>query len=392
VVSPEFTLQDREEWLKDVTCPKCEDWCEPTGRSFRFGVFDGKTYLCESCGKHFNVFYRDGTFSHTVPRAQVELRESGREQVEETSDRTESTDVGSTVHDGEVHNIICPRCDSLSQPTGRTFKFGVFDGRSFKCEQCEKNFNAFYRADIFSHTVPGGRVEIIEESTVDTKATRRARAETPPIQEEPEPESMYVDENPELETSEDQTDDQEPGPDAQGEETEAQEASNTFVEQVISPSSASVGSDDAITDTQDEVVGFMKGLRKDVERIQVLTQEEEEVVGEFSRALFRATSPLSLALPVDASLLPLEIGDIERASIAPRGVLVLLMSDGTMETINLVDPENRDLLVTVVRHALPQYKTLLQVRRQKIEQRIAFLSKATRDLREIADYIESKES
>ncbi|MHA2433850.1 MAG: hypothetical protein ACXADO_11525, partial [Candidatus Thorarchaeota archaeon] len=292
--SPKFTLQDREEWLKEVTCPKCGDWCEPTGKSFRFGVFDGKTYLCKGCGIHFNAFYRDGTFSHTVPRAQVEIRELASEEEGETLDRAESTNVELTIHDDEDHNIMCPRCDSLAEPTGKVFKFGVFDGRSFKCEQCEKHFNVFYRADVFSHTVPVRRVEIIEESTEETVVARHMRAETTPIQEEPEPESRNVDESPELETSDDQTDDQEPGPDVQVEEAEAQEASNTFVEQEISPSLAGVGSDDATTNTQDEVVGFMKRLREDVEFMQVLTQEEEEIVGKFSRALFRATSPLSL--------------------------------------------------------------------------------------------------
>lgn len=378
--------------MKAVTCPRCGDWCEPSGRSFRFGVFHGSSYLCEGCGKHFNAFYRDGVFSHTVPQAHVELREMTNEQAEATSDGVEPTDVAPATHGGETHNIICPRCSGLAQPTGRAFKFGVFDGKSFHCEQCEKHFNAFYRADVFNHTVPVGGVEVIEESAEEPEVARES-AEIPPAQQEPEPESRDAEESPELETSETQIDDQEPesGPDVQGEEPEAQEAPSAFVEQAVPPASAGVGTEDATAYTHDNVVGFMRGLREDVERIQVLTRDEEEVVGEFSRALMGATSPLSLALPVDASLLPPEMGDIERASVAPKGVLVLLMSDGTMETVNLTEPENRDLLVTVIRDAVPQYKNLLQVRRQKIEQRIALISKATRDLREIADYIASKE-
>jgi len=359
--------QDRGEWLKAVTCPRCGDWCEPTGRAFRFGVFDGRTYFCEGCGKHFNAFYRDAAFRHTVPRARVELREIAHGEAEKTSESAESTDVAPTEY-GRVRNISCPRCGGAARPTGRTFKFGVFNGKSFYCEQCEKHFNAFYRTDVLSHTVPVGGVEIIEEAAEEieqeTPEIGEEFAETPPVPQEPEP-----------------------GPDVQGEEPEAEEASSAFVEEAVSPASAGVGAEDAASYTIDEVVGFMRGLREDVERLQVLNRDEEEVVGEFSRALLGATSPLSLALPVDASLLPPEMGDIERASVAPNGVLVLLMRDGTMETVNLVEQENRDLLVTVVRDALPQYKALLQGRRKKIEQRIALLSKATKDLREVAEYI-----
>jgi transposase-like protein len=379
--------QGEEEWLKAVTCPRCGDLCEPTGKSFRFGIFDGRIYLCEDCSMHFNAFYRDGAFSHTVPKAQVKLREIVKRDIEEPSNGAEPTDATPLDHGGEAYNITCPRCGGLAQPTGRAFKFGVFDGRSFHCEQCEKHFNAFYRDAFLSHTVPVGGVEIMDESAEEPEAARKP-AETPPVQQEPEPKSRDAGEHSELETSEDQIDGKELGPDVQVEE---QEASNAFVEQAVPISPAEVGMEVAPTYTHDEVVGFMRGLRNDVERMKELSRDEGKVVGEFFRALTGATSPLSLTLPVEASLLPLEMEDIERASVSPNGVLVLLMGDGTMETMNLTEPENRDLFVTVMRDALPHYKTLLQLHRQKIEQRIAFLSKATTDLREIADYIDSKE-
>ena len=335
---------------------------------------------------HFNAFYRDGAFSHTVPKAQVKLREIVKKDIEEPSNGAKSTDVSLLDHGGEAYNITCPRCGGLAQPTGRAFKFGVFDGRSFHCEQCEKHFNAFYRDDFLSHTVPVGGVEIMGELAEEPEAARKS-AETPLVQQEPESKSRDAGEHSELETSEDQIDGKEPGPDVQVEE---QEASNAFVEQAVPLSPAEVGTEVAPAYTHDEVVGFMRGLRNDVERMKKLSRDEGKVVDEFFHAFTRATSPLSLTLPVEVSLLPLEMEDIERARVSPNGVLVLLMGDGTMETMNLTKPENRDLFVTVVRDALPHYKALLQLRRQKIEQRIAFLSKATTDLREIADYIASK--
>lgn len=51
-----------------VNCPMCGKPAEPTGKEFNFGVFEGKAYRCKPCNKPFNAFYRDGKFSHTVPK------------------------------------------------------------------------------------------------------------------------------------------------------------------------------------------------------------------------------------------------------------------------------------------------------------------------------------
>jgi len=52
-----------------MNCPVCGGEAKATGKEFKFGVFDGKSYKCESCGKPFNAFYKEGKFSHTVPKA-----------------------------------------------------------------------------------------------------------------------------------------------------------------------------------------------------------------------------------------------------------------------------------------------------------------------------------
>ncbi len=51
-----------------MKCPVCGGSASPTGKEFKFGVFDGKQHKCEACGKTFNAFYRDGKFTHTVPK------------------------------------------------------------------------------------------------------------------------------------------------------------------------------------------------------------------------------------------------------------------------------------------------------------------------------------
>ena len=55
--------------VKMVNCPHCgNSEAKATGKEFKFGVFDGKSHRCQSCGKPFNAFYRDGKFTHTVPK------------------------------------------------------------------------------------------------------------------------------------------------------------------------------------------------------------------------------------------------------------------------------------------------------------------------------------
>jgi transposase-like protein len=52
-----------------LDCPICEGTAEATGKEFKFGVFDGKQFRCQSCEKYFNAFYRDGNLKYTVPKA-----------------------------------------------------------------------------------------------------------------------------------------------------------------------------------------------------------------------------------------------------------------------------------------------------------------------------------
>jgi len=57
-------------------------------------------------------------------------------------------------YEGWVKSLECPRCKSMAEPSGRRFGFGVFEGRSYSCEPCEKSFNAYYKNRKLSHTVP----------------------------------------------------------------------------------------------------------------------------------------------------------------------------------------------------------------------------------------------
>ena len=141
----------------------------------------------------------------------------------------------------------------------------------------------------------------------------------------------------------------------------------------------------ALPSSPEEVVESLKRLRDDVGQISELSSEEGNLVRTFSLAFLKLMEPLAKNIPVDVEVLPRRLGRVERANIIPNGKLVLLHQNGRMESVDLVEVGNRDLLVTVVSDVLPKFKELVSERREKIEKRITFLSEITRELQNIAD-------
>jgi hypothetical protein len=141
----------------------------------------------------------------------------------------------------------------------------------------------------------------------------------------------------------------------------------------------------AMPTSPEEVVEALRQLREDVGQISELSSEEGSIVAAFSLAFLKLMEPLTKALPVDTGVLPPGLGDVDKANVLPKGDLVVLYRDGRMESIDLADAENRDLLVTVVSDVTPRFNALIAKRRGKIEKRITFLSSVTKELQSIAD-------
>jgi hypothetical protein len=70
---------------------------------------------------------------------------------------------------------------------------------------------------------------------------------------------------------------------------------------------------------------------------------------------------------VDVSILPRRMGAIESANVIPEGELVVLFVDGRMESVDLTEPGNRDLLVNVLSDVMPKFNDLVTERRSKLE-------------------------
>jgi hypothetical protein len=137
--------------------------------------------------------------------------------------------------------------------------------------------------------------------------------------------------------------------------------------------------------SSEEVVNTLRRLREDVGQISELSAEEGNIVEAFAFSFLKIMEPLTKTVSVDISILPREMGLVERANVIPQSELVILFGDGRMESFDLTAQENRDLLVAVISNAMPKFNGLIAQQRGKIEKRIAFLSDVTRELQTIAD-------
>lgn len=140
-----------------------------------------------------------------------------------------------------------------------------------------------------------------------------------------------------------------------------------------------------VPSSSEDVVENLRRLREDVGQISELSSEEGNIVGAFSAAFFQFMKPLAKTVPVDTSVLPSEFRGVERANVLPTGELVVLMGDGRMQSIDLKEADNRDLLVVLINDVMPRFNSLVSDKREKIERRITFLADVTRELQTIAE-------
>jgi hypothetical protein len=137
--------------------------------------------------------------------------------------------------------------------------------------------------------------------------------------------------------------DQEAQPESEVEADDAGEAIEASLEIPV-PAVQQPVTNATMPTSPDAVIETLRQLREDVGQISELSSEEGSIVAAFSLAFLKLMEPLTKALPVDAGILPPELGALEKANVLPKGDLVVLHRDGRMESIDLSNAENRDKL------------------------------------------------
>jgi len=133
-----------------------------------------------------------------------------------------------------------------------------------------------------------------------------------------------------------------------------------------------------------KLVESLKIVQEDIGQICELASEEKNFVAAFLESLLNIMRPMKAIIPVSPSALAGDIQSASQVTLDSTGNLIILYQDGRMELRDLSEEANRGLLVSVIRDTMPKFKQFTSAYRQKIENRIRFLSAVTRELQKIS--------
>jgi predicted lactoylglutathione lyase len=129
-------------------------WVIVENGQHRIGLFKGQrgillNFLEGSVDRILKYFKENGVYID--PNSIIETR-NNRSATLEDPDGNLITFSG--YYENWVKVLKCPRCKNKAEHNGKKFYFGPFNGRGYYCERCGRSFNAFYRNEKLSHTVP----------------------------------------------------------------------------------------------------------------------------------------------------------------------------------------------------------------------------------------------
>jgi hypothetical protein len=136
--------------------------------------------------------------------------------------------------------------------------------------------------------------------------------------------------------------------------------------------------------TLQELLDSLKNVQDDIGQICELMSEEKVLVAEFFESFLKLVQPLSSTLPVSTAILPKEMGEVAQALVDPLGHLILLYQDGYAKIENLREDKHRDLMIGIVKDVMPKTRLLISAHRQKIGERMKFLSSITKEMQKVS--------
>jgi hypothetical protein len=139
----------------------------------------------------------------------------------------------------------------------------------------------------------------------------------------------------------------------------------------------------AQTSLQD-LVDALRSVQEDVGQISEMTTEERALVKEFFRSFLKLMQPFATAVQVSNATVSKFATNVAQANVDPAGNLIIMYEDGQVELKDLTHEKNRDMMISVVEDVVPKFKQLTESHREKIENRIKFLSSVTKEMQKIS--------
>lgn len=141
----------------------------------------------------------------------------------------------------------------------------------------------------------------------------------------------------------------------------------------------------------EEALSSLDSIREEAGQISELTMEQKRLTAEFLQNLSQVMRCLSKNLPVSTSILPREWGDIRQANLDLTGQLLILYEDGKIESKNLRDEKNHEVLINIMSDIMPKLRELTMSHRRKIEKRVRFISSIVKEFQKIAKSFRSND-
>jgi hypothetical protein len=54
-----------------MQCPRCSGNSEKTQKKWVYGIFTVEGMICKKCNKKYNVYFKNGTIHHTIPKKKI---------------------------------------------------------------------------------------------------------------------------------------------------------------------------------------------------------------------------------------------------------------------------------------------------------------------------------
>ena len=121
----------------------------------------------------------------------------------------------------------------------------------------------------------------------------------------------------------------------------------------------------------EDVVSAIRSASVDVGHISSLLSDEDIVVDTLIEALRELEQPLT-KVPLDPGVLPVELGEADRAHVTPDGRIIVGYGDGGVGVIELSDEENRDLLVRTIDDMIPKLRDYIDTAPWELEPIVEF--------------------
>lgn len=160
----------------------------------------------------------------------------------------------------------------------------------------------------------------------------------------------------------------------------AQEEQNQVSSNPKTTTQLTIGSQQQQKDS--EVNLSIRFLSEELLQISELSEMERGYAGELAAYLKQFLEPMGMPFHIKPSSLLRSDSSLSDVILTPQGTLILMHNNGMVNSKSL-DSLQSETLLRILNELIPEMKSVLSERRQKISGRVGMLEKATREFRRV---------